>query len=197
MTATFGERVRAQLREELIDAAAGMVVDGGWQQLRMQAIAERVGVSRRTVYNEFGTKARLAEALIMRVTERFLDDVHAVLVATPDLTTSWHDAVHCALRAADEDPLLGTVLAGVDSAEFLPLLTSEGGAVIERATHRLTRAARERWPDLPERPTRLAAEATVRLTLSHIVRPGAGIERAATDIAELATGYLRSADPGA
>jgi AcrR family transcriptional regulator len=190
MTATFTERVRAQLREELLDAAASAVFDGGWQRLRMQAIADQVGVSRRTVYNEFGNKTLLAEALILRVTERFLDEVQAVLTSAEDLTSGWERAVLSALRLARSDPLLTTVLAGTDSMEFLPLLTSEGTAVIDYATGRMSSAARQRWPELPEHATRLAAEATVRLTLSHIVRPGPTLEAAARDIAELTTGYL-------
>lgn len=194
MTATFTERVRAQLREELLDAAAAAVFEGGWQRLRMQAIADEVGVSRRTVYNEFGNKTSLAEALILRVTEHFLDDVQAVLISASELATGWEQAVLSALRAARSDPLLSAVLTGSDSTEFLPLLTSEGTAVIDYATDRMVAAARQRWEHLPERPTRLAAEATVRLALSHIVRPGSSPEAVANQIAELATGYLRQVD---
>jgi AcrR family transcriptional regulator len=190
MSATFTERVRVQLREELLDAAAATVFAGGWQRLRMQAIADQVGVSRRTVYNEFGNKALLAEALVLRVTERFLTDVRAALIGAPDLATGWERAVLSALRAAASDPLLNTVLTGTDSTEFLPVLTSQGTAVIDYATDHMASAARQRWPELPERSARLAAEATVRLALSHIVRPGPSPEAAAHDIAELATGYL-------
>lgn len=187
---SFGERVRGQLRAELLAAAAAIVVEGGWQRLRMQVIADEVGVSRRTVYNEFGTKARLAEALILQVTERFLDDVERVLLTAPDLRSGWHDAVLSALGAAQADRLLVTVLTGVERADFLPLLTSEGTAVIEHASVRMADTTLRRWPELPTGPTRLAAEATVRLALSHIVRPGPGVPDAARDIAELAVGYL-------
>jgi hypothetical protein len=50
-----------------------------------------------------------------------------------------------------------------------------------------------RWPDRSQRDTKLAAEATVRLALSHIVRPSGDTAQAARDIAELATGYLSRA----
>jgi AcrR family transcriptional regulator len=199
MSATFTERIRVQLREELLDAAAAAVFAGGWQRLRMQAIADQVGVSRRTVYNEFGNKALLAEALVMRVTERFLADVRQALIDAPDLNTGWERAVLSALSAAASDPLLSTVLTGADSTEFLPVLTSHGTAVIDYATDHLAGAARQRWPELSERSARLAAEATARLAISHIVRPGPSPEAAAHDIAELATGYLtqgRGLEPG-
>jgi AcrR family transcriptional regulator len=190
MSATFTERVRVQLRDELLDAAAAEVSEGGWRGLRMQAIAEQVGVSRRTVYNEFGSKASLAEALILRVTARFLNDVRSVLTAATELRAGWEQATLSALRAAASDPLLTSALTGDASVDFLPLLTSEGTAVIDYATERMTAATLERWPELPPRQTRLAAKATVRLALSHIVRPGDSIEQAAAEVAELATGYL-------
>ncbi|HEX4250916.1 MAG TPA: TetR family transcriptional regulator [Pseudonocardia sp.] len=190
MTATFSERVRAQLREELLDAAATAVAAGGWQSLRMQAIADQVGTSRRTVYNEFGNKTRLAEALVLRITQRFLDQVEAEFGAANELTAGWEAAVLSALRAAAEDPVLSAVLTGTASEDFLPLLTSEGTEVIDYATARLSTAVLARWPELPTRQTALAAQATVRLALSHIVRPGTTPAHAARDIAELATGYL-------
>ena len=117
-----------------------------------------------------------------------------MLTGAPELAQGWEHAVLSALRSAASDPLLSTVLTGTDSEEFLPILTSQGTAVIDYATDRMATAARTRWPELPHRATRLAAEATVRLALSHIVRPGPDPETAAHDIAELATGYLNHPD---
>jgi AcrR family transcriptional regulator len=196
MTATFVERVRSQMRDEVLDAASAVVSAGGWKALRMQAIADQVGISRRTLYNEFGTKARLAEALVLRITQRFLDGVETHLVDAPDLATGWASAVLSTLRAAQSDPVLSTVLTGSASDDFLPLLTSEGTQVIDYASARMGDAALRRWPDLPRHQTALAAEATVRLALSHIVRPGATLEESARTIAELAVGYLGRATDG-
>lgn len=187
---TFAERVRSQLRDEVLDAAAATVLAGGWSALRMQAVADQVGVSRRTLYYEFGNKTLLAEALILRITERFVDDVEAVLLAAEDLAAGWEAAVLSVLRAAEADPVLSTVLTGSAREDFLPLLTSEGTQVIDYATERTAATALTRWPELSQRETTLATEAIVRLTLSHIVRPSDDAPRAAHNIAELATGYL-------
>ncbi|MFP5022152.1 TetR/AcrR family transcriptional regulator [Pseudonocardia phyllosphaerae] len=195
---SFGERVRGQLRQELLAAAAAIVVEGGWARLRMQAIADEVGVSRRTVYNEFGSKPKLAEALILQVTERFLDEVEQVFLAASDPATGWRDAVSSTLRAAETDPLLVTVLTGAESADFLPLLTSDSAAVVDHASARMAGTVLRRWPEIPPGPARLACESTVRLALSHIVRPGGSVGDAAHDIAELVVGYLAGvADPAA
>jgi AcrR family transcriptional regulator len=190
VTASFTARVRSQLRDEVLDAASAAVSAGGWAALRMQAVADQVGISRRTLYYEFGNKTRLAEALILRITERFLDDVEAALTGADDLASGWAAAVLSALRAAEVDPVLSTVLTGAAREDFLPLLTSEGTQVIDYASARMTMATLSRWPDLDTRVTTLATEATVRLALSHIVRPSGDIEQAAHDIAELTTGYL-------
>jgi len=190
VAATFTERVRSQLREEVLDAASSAVFAGGWAALRMQAVADQVGISRRTLYYEFGNKTKLAEALILRITERFLDGVQDALAQADDVTAGWEAAVLSALRAAEVDPVLSTVLTGAAREDFLPLLTSEGTRVIDYATARMSGTILARWPELPPRETNLAAEATVRLALSHIVRPSGDTPRAARDIAELATGYL-------
>jgi AcrR family transcriptional regulator len=193
VAATFTERVRSQLRDEVLDAASAVVFAGGWASLRMQTVADQVGISRRTLYYEFGNKTGLAEALILRITERFLDGVEAALTSADDLATGWEAAVLSALRAAEVDPVLSTVLTGAAREDFLPLLTSEGTQVIDYATTRMADTALTRWPDRSQRDTKLAAEATVRLALSHIVRPSGDTAQAARDIAELATGYLSRA----
>ena len=184
------------MRDEVLDAAAAAVGAGGWQALRMQAIADQVGVSRRTLYNEFGTKALLAEALVLRVTRRILDDVEAHLLSAPDLASGWEASVLSALRTAQTDPILVTVLTGSASGEFLPLLTSHGTPVIAYATTHMSDAALQRWPELSARRTTLAAEASVRLAISYIIRPGTTVEASARDIAELAVGYLGQTHPG-
>ena len=73
--ATTGERILA--------AAAEMTAELGWSGVTMAALAERVGVSRQTVYNEWGSRDRLAEAMVMRELGAFLDEVDAGFDAYP------------------------------------------------------------------------------------------------------------------
>lgn len=191
MTATFTDRVRAQLRAEVLDAAAAEIAAGGWPRLRMQAVADQVGVSRRTLYNEFGSKPHLAAALVERSVDRLGETVVRTFDHAADLPTGWHDAVLAVLDDADRDPVLGAVLTETSSPDFLPLLTSAGRPAIDQATAGMCAAARRRWPHLPEDRTRLAAHATVRLVISHFLRPGPSYGHAAREISELVTGYLR------
>src|SRR3954471_21317778 len=70
-------------RDALLDAAYDAAVAGDWAGARMLDVARAAGVSRQTLYNEFGSKDALAQALAMREIERFiagteraLDDAH-------------------------------------------------------------------------------------------------------------------------
>src|SRR5690606_31829948 len=67
------------VRERLLDAAYGAVVAGGWSRMRMADIARSAAVSRQTLYNEFGTKEGLLQAVVLREADRFLDGVEHIL----------------------------------------------------------------------------------------------------------------------
>ena len=73
----------------------------------MARLADVVGVSRQTVYNEVGSKPRLAEAMILRELERFLGaGRRSPSTRTPtDLVAAIRDA-SCAVLEASQDNLL-------------------------------------------------------------------------------------------
>ncbi|MGC4747111.1 TetR family transcriptional regulator [Micromonospora sp. DT201] len=70
-----------RLRDTLVDAAHARTSAVGRNPVRMGGVATTAGVSRQTVYNEFGSKAGLAEALARAEAERFVGNVRAALVA--------------------------------------------------------------------------------------------------------------------
>ena len=123
-------------RDRLLDAAAALIAGEGWAAVTMGKLAADVGVSRQTVYNELGSKAELAEALLLRETERFAERVGEVVAAHPGRPV---DGVTAAFRqtieAARVNPLLlialGCPKGGRD--DFLPLLTTRPEGVLERS----------------------------------------------------------------
>jgi AcrR family transcriptional regulator len=171
-------------RDALLDAAYDVVVAGEWQNTRMLDVAAAAGVSRQTLYNEFGSKDALAQALAVREAERFiqgtirfLDEVH------PDAPV---DAVAAAtewtIRAASSNPLLKAVLTD-DTSELLPFLTTRGEAVIGAARANIESYWRAHWPDLDPEVAALAAETVARLTVSYLVLPSDGPDGSAEAIA--------------
>ena len=191
MAGEFATRTRERLRHEVLDAAEELVLARGWRGLRMQAIAARVGVSRQTVYNEFVNKDRLARALALRLADRMLDGVDTALLTGDDLRSAWSAAARQCLRAASEDPLLKAMLSGEDgsSADFLPLLTSDAG-VVTLARRRIAATVCRRWPALDPDRVAVAAEAAIRLVISHIVLPLHPAEEVAEQTSWLVSGFL-------
>lgn len=66
-------------REALLDAAHAALAARPWPTVRMVDVAAAAGVSRQTLYNEFGSKDGLARALVRRAADNYLAGVERAL----------------------------------------------------------------------------------------------------------------------
>ena len=150
-------------------------------------LAARAGVSRQTLYKEFGSKDGLAQALSAHETAIFLAELATVLESHPDdPVAGTRAAVAHTLRTGADDPLMKAILSSARGpSELLPLLTTRAEPMLEAARRLLTGYLTEHWPHLTTRDVALVAESTIRLTVSHLVLPLAPIERTADDLATL------------
>jgi AcrR family transcriptional regulator len=190
---SYAEKVRALLRDSLIDAAAEALTRNSWAATRMADIAAAVGVSRQTVYNEFGTKDELGRALLLRESGRFLGEVEAAQDGHPnDPVGGLVAALEVFLRRTQQEPLLRAIIGGADAEhpDLGPILTGQGGAVLPFITERLTERFLTDWPDAEPANVRCYADAVVRLAISHVVFPVAEPHRTATEIARVMAPYL-------
>lgn len=172
-------------REALLDAAYAVAVAGGWDKVRMADVAASAGVSRQTLYYEFGSKDRLAEAVAMREAQRFMAGAEAARVGhegTPAEAIA--AAAEYTLTSAAGNPLLKTVLTDHTSA-LLPFLTTRAGHILDAARDHTAAYLRAHWPDLPAEEVALVAETVNRLTISHLVLPSGRPDQVARDIAHL------------
>jgi AcrR family transcriptional regulator len=172
-------------RAALLDAAADAVLHGDWAKTRMADVARAAGVSRQTLYYEFGTKDALAEALAMRETQRYMQGAEAAMV---DHAGSPAEAIGAAteftLREASSNPLLKAVLTD-DAGTMLPYITTRADAILTVVRDRIASYCAEHWPALPVDEVELVADTVVRLTVSHLVLPGARPEQTAAAISHL------------
>ena len=187
---------RRTLRDDLLDATARLIIERGFRRVRMQDVAGAVGVSRQTVYNEFGDKWRLAQALHMRENERYLDGVDAALSDHADLYAAVAAAVSYTLRTAADDPLKKAMLTGEGSEDLIPLLTTRAGPMLFAARKRIVDHAVRQWPELDEADVTELADAIVRLTISHVMLPTDPADVVAERLARLVARYLGAPDPG-
>ncbi len=166
------------MREQLLDAAIETICAEGWAAVTMAGLGAAVGVSRQTVYNEVGSKERLAEALVMREFRAFLDVVDEELCAAATPLESVRRASVAVLGLAVTSPLLRAVIEsahGTDTAggDLLPLLTTDSAPLIRAATGAIELRLAELYPDqLPEQGQLAAAvDSIVRLIFSHVLAP--------------------------
>jgi AcrR family transcriptional regulator len=184
----------ASTRERVLDGAVRLTSEVGWSQVTMARLADDVGVSRQTVYNEMGTKKGLAEAMILRELDRFLA---VVTVAFDDHDEDLVGAVRAAARAvlehAQDNRLLHAVVSATHGAdtELLPLLTTHAQSLLTVA--KAVIAERLGPYDVPLPPERLDAviDMVVRVVLSHVMQPSASPADTADDISWIADRVLR------
>jgi AcrR family transcriptional regulator len=185
----FADRVRRDLRAALLDAARDALMTSGFRGLRMGAIAAAVGVSRQTVYNEFGDKLGLAQALVLDHTASLLDGIDAALTSFPDTSDAIRAAATYVLDTSAADPFTKVAMTGEPSVEILPLLTTRGEPVLVAARDRIAAHLRARCGDA--RDVDLAAETAVRLVVSHLMLNLDPVEVAADKITRAVTALLK------
>ncbi|WP_406506902.1 TetR/AcrR family transcriptional regulator [Streptomyces sp. NBC_00212] len=79
-------------RESLLDAALSALAGLPWSGVRMVDVASAAGVSRQTLYNEFGSKDGLARALVRREADVYLRGVDRALAELPQASPTGSDA---------------------------------------------------------------------------------------------------------
>jgi AcrR family transcriptional regulator len=176
---SFAERTKASLREGLLDAATDLLPDKGYAALRMADVAARAGVSRQTVYNEFGSKAALVQAVTLRTTSAFLDGIRQRIDTADGLLAGVRAAVVYTVKHGRENRLVAAALGTEAGEDLLPLLTSRGEPVLRAAAELAAEQYREFEPTLSPESAALLAETVVRLSLSHLVLPTHSAEVAA------------------
>ena len=190
----YQEAARELLRKTVFDAAREQLARQTWSEITMADIATGAGVSRQTLYNEFGNRNEFGFAFVIHEAERFMDDVEkAVLEHTDDPRAAVLAALEHFLRTAGEDPLISILLSDDGTGGMLPFVTTQGLPVVQWAAARLTAVIEEGWPEAPEGDVRRLAESLVRLSISYVTTPGDSAGDAAEHVAELLGPFIDKA----
>lgn len=186
------EPVRATaLHAAIVDAARRTTAADGWSSVTMSRLADEVGVSRQTVYNEVGSKPELAQALVLDELGRFLAVVEAGFGSHP---SSLHDGVQAAVRGvldlAHDNALLAAIVAGTHGADtdLLPLLTTSSLPLLDVARAVVSSRLAAYCSD--DGRVSSASDLLVRVTLSHVMQPSDTPARTATQLADAVSRLL-------
>ncbi|MDL5368116.1 TetR/AcrR family transcriptional regulator [Xanthomonas sp. NCPPB 2654] len=124
-------RVRTEAkREAIVEAAAGVFLEAGFEGASMTQIASRAGSSKRTLYGYFPSKEELFVAVAHSVAERFMDPILAALMQTEDdLPTALQRLGEDALGflCSEQSVQVWQTIIGVSGRSDIGLLFFESG----------------------------------------------------------------------
>lgn len=189
---------REWVRSRTLEVAHEQLLEQGWDQVRVGHIAAQVGVSRPTLYDEFGNKEGIAEALVLAETERFLVGIRVLLDRnSTDAQKALRTATRYTFREAERSPLLRAILtsdgaADGSSATVLPLLTTRPESFLRRATESLVDWFNWHYPGLDQARLVDATDAIVRLTVSNVMFPGTNPRRTPAKVANISVQLIAS-----
>ncbi|MGW5753488.1 TetR family transcriptional regulator [Nocardia rhamnosiphila] len=163
---------RELLRTTILDAMRDLLVQRDWSKITLTEVAAGAGVSRQTLYNEFGSRGGLAEAYAVRLADHLVDHVETALAANVgDAQASIRDGLASYFHDSAQDPLVQSLLLGEVKLDLLRLITLDAGTLIAHATERLSTVMQRSWIALTQAQARTFAHALVRLAISYIPTP--------------------------
>lgn len=172
MPIPYPEASRTLLRRTIVDAVDQLARTRGWAAASMSDVAAAAGVSRQTVYNEFGSRQALVEAYVRREVEALIGEVETeVRSRADDARGAVQAAFALFLKLASDEPLVQVIVASErpsDDGELTRLLTGLGRSV---ATERIGALIVEVWPQVSVPDAQLLAETLARLAISHALLP--------------------------
>jgi len=196
----YSVAARELLRNTLLDAACDQLRTRRWADVTMADIAIAAGVSRQTLYKEFGSRDEFAQVLVMREAERFLAAVEQAVRSNREQPAEAIEAAFDVfLQAAAENALVHTIVEGDGAEELLALFTTHGKPLVESATERVGAVIRSGWPLVQSADAEILSECLVRLAISYAALPKGPASMSAASVARLLGPYVeqlvRAADP--
>src|SRR5271166_3544813 len=184
----YAEASRALLRDSVLDAMRDLLLTRDWSAITLSDVARAAGISRQTIYNEFGSRQGLAQGYALRLADRLVDAVHAAIDAN---VGNIHEALLQGFRSffaeSAADPLVISLLTGVAKPDLLQIITTDSGPIITHCSVRLTSTFQDSWVKASDEDAGIMARAIVRLCISYVSMPPEADHDVAADLARLMT----------
>lgn len=186
----YAEASRVLLRDSVLDAMRDLLLTRDWSAVTLSDVARVAGISRQTIYNEFGSRQGLAQGYGLRLADRLVDAVDAALGAhVGDIYQAFLQGFRDLFTELSADPLVISLLTGVAKPDLLQIITTDSAPIITRASERLTTALTHSWVATSDQDAGVLARAIVRLALSYVSMPPEADHDVAADLARLMTPF--------
>lgn len=189
----YQEAARELLRTSVLDAMRDLLTERDWSKITLGDVATRAGVSRQTLYNEFGSRTGLAQSYALRLADDLVDHVAAAIGANVgDAAAAIREGIADFLADAAADPLVRSLVAGEVKIDLLRLITLDAGPLLEHATARLSAAFQQSWVAATAAESDVLAHALVRLAMSYIPTPPTPERDTPAELSRLLTPYVEA-----
>ncbi len=178
------------LRDAVLDAMREELLAGDWSAITLSDVARTAGVSRQTIYNEFGSRQGLAKAYALRLADRLVDAIDTSITSNVgDVYGAFLAGFRDFFMASAADPLVISLLSGEAKADLLQIITTDSGPILSHCSQRLTDAFAESWVRPGPEDAGVLARAIVRLAMSYVSMPPEADHDVAADLARLMTPF--------
>lgn len=184
----YAEASRALLRDSVLEAMRELLTSRDWSSITLADVAAAAGVSRQTIYNEFGSRQGLAQGYAIRLADRLVDAVEGAIYGNVgDVHAAFLEGFRSFFTESAADPLVISLLTGVAKPDLLQIITTDSGPIITRCSQRLTSSFMHSWVKASEDDAGILARAVVRLAMSYVSMPPEADHDVAADLARLFT----------
>lgn len=184
----YAEASRALLRDSVLDAMRDLLLTRDWSAITLADVARAAGVSRQTIYNEFGSRQGLAQGYALRLADRLVDAVAAAIYDNVgDVYAAFLEGFRAFFTDSAADPLVISLLTGVAKPDLLQIITTDSGPIITRCSGRLTETFMHSWVQVSDEDAGILARAIVRLAIGYVSMPPEADHDVAADLARLFT----------
>ncbi len=134
------------LRDSILDGMREQLLVRDWSSITLTDVARAAGISRQTIYNEFGSRQGLAEGYALRLADRLVDAVaHAINRNVGQSTTRSWRLPGLLRRVGIRPPLVISLLTGAAKPDLLQIITIGSGPIISRCSTRLQETFQSSW----------------------------------------------------
>jgi AcrR family transcriptional regulator len=195
----YAEASRVLLRDSILDGMRDLLLTRDWSAITLADVARAAGISRQTIYNEFGSRQGLAQGYAMRLADHLVDEVdYAIRQNEGDMYSAFRQGFRAFFAESSADPLVISLLTGEAKPDLLQLITVDSAPIITHCSQRLTTSFAESWVKHSDQDAGVLARAIVRLCMSYVSMPpeaelgapaGSGGGDVADDLARLLTPF--------
>ena len=186
----YAEASRVLLHDSILDGMRDLLLTRDWSSITLSHVATAAGISRQTIYNEFGSRQGLAQGYAMRLADRLVDAVEKAITGNVgDIYAAFLEGFGDFFAESAADPLVISMLTGGTKPDLLALVTTDSGPIIAHCSARLTTTFTQSWVRASEEDAGVLARAVVRLAMSYVSMPPEADHDVARDLARLMTPF--------